>query len=251
MNGFEFLAYGASALAIVVAAGAIIPNPFRDQIRATLSILTGGLLDGLTTELQRAQRRLKVLQAEIAEGQRVASDMRGTVNHHKNNILKRLEKELADAEADYALAVERKLGTDVENDMLDKVAGAETSVAEEKVNIEVLQKAADETRLAIAKAAKEVQKLARTVAAKEVRDSATKILDTAGKILQETKDIGNATSEIGKDLDKIDEKYEQAKARFEDSQGSEAQRKLDEAKEQRSREDILKRMQERRAAGQK
>ncbi|MBX9573854.1 MAG: hypothetical protein K2X77_33465 [Candidatus Obscuribacterales bacterium] len=251
MTGFDLIAYGTVSVIALVAAGAIIPNPFRDKIRETLSILTFGLLDGMTTELQRAKRRLAVLQAEIAEGQRTASDMRGTVNHHKNNILKRLEKELTEAEADYALAVDRKLGTEVENDMLDKVAAAETAVAEEKVNIEVLQKAADETRLAIAKAAKEVQKLARTVAAKEVRESATKILDTAGRILQETKDVGNATSEIGRDLDKIDEKYEQAKARFEDSQGSEAERKLEEAKAQRSREDILKRMQERRAAGQK
>ena len=248
MTGFDLIAYGTASVVALVAAGALIPNPFRDQIRATLSVLTFGLLDGLTTPLQRAQARLKVLQGDIAEGQRKASDMRGTVNHHKNNILKRLQKELSDAEADYALAVEKKLGTDVENDMLDKVASAETSVAEEKVNIEVLQKAADETRLAIAKAAKEVQKLARDVAAKEVRDSATKILDAAGRVLQETKDVGNATSDIGRDLDKIDEKYEQAKARFEDSQGSEAERKLEEAKAQRSREEILKRMQERKAA---
>lgn len=251
MNGYEFLAYGASAIAIIVAAGAIIPNPFRDKIRETLAIFTGGMLDSMTTELQRAQRRLKVLQGEIAEGQRKASDMRGTVNHHKNNVLVRLTKELTDAEADYAFAVEKKLGDDVTNDLLDKIANAETAVAEEKVNIEVLQKAADEARLAIAKAAKEVQKLGRTVAAKEVRESATKILDTASKILHETKDIGNATSEIGKDLDKLDEKYEQAKARFEDSQGSEAERKLEEAKAQRSREEILKRMEARKAAEKK
>ena len=247
MTSFDLIAYGTVSVAAIVAGLAIIPNPFRQSVRDTLSIFLEGLLSSATTELQRAENRLKVLEKELSNNQRIASDMRGSVNHNKN-LLNTRKAELKKAEDDLQLAIDQKLGKNVEDDCIDAIGAAEEAVHVQALVVEDFQKSADTVRLAIAKAAKEVQALGRTVQSKAARDTATKVLSSAADILQATKEMGKATSEIGRDLDKIDEKYEQAKTRLEDSQGSKTERKLEEARANKQREDIRKRMEERRAA---
>ncbi len=253
MNGFEFLAYGASTLAIIVAAGAIIPNPFRDKIRDTLSILTFGLLNGATTEIQRAEARVRVLAAELAANEAEASKITGSANHQKKKLAD-LKTALTTAEDNLATAMADKSGKFTQADideLTDKVGDAETEVNTQQVAVDDITKAADAVRLAVVRSAKELKKLTSKVKTAAVRDQATGALNKASSILKATKDFSNLTSDIGHDLDKIDEKYEQAKQRFEDAQGSDTDRKVEEEKEKKQREDIRKRMEERAKNGGK
>ncbi len=245
MNAYEFIAYGAGIFAAVVAVLAIVPNPFRQSVRDTLAILIGKGLNSSTSELERAERRVAVLAAEIKENERKASDLRGTLNHNKNKV-GTLKKELAAAEADYDLAKEQKLGEAAEADCIDKIGQAEEALRAQEVVVSDIEKAVDATRLAVAKAAGELKKLQNKVKTAAARDVATKAITSAASVLDTTKDMAKATSEIGRDLDKIDEQYEQAKSRFEDAQGSETERKLEEARRNKEREEIKKRMEERR-----
>ena len=245
MNGFEFAAYGAGIFAAGVAVLAIVPNPFRQSVRDTLAILIGKGVASTTTEIERAERRVAVLAAEIKDNERKASDLRGTLNHEKNRLADR-KKELGAAEADYDLAKEQKLGDKAEQDCLDKIGEAEEAFRTQEAVVADIEKSVDATRLAVAKAAGELKKLENKVKSKAARDVATKAISSASNVLEASKDIAKATSEIGRDLDKIDEKYEQAKARFEDAQGSETERKLEEARRNKEREEIKKRMEERR-----
>jgi hypothetical protein len=247
MNTIDLLVT-VSGVAIVAVAGlAIIPNPFRQSVRDTLAILIGKGINSTTTELERAERRVDVLAAQIKENERHASDLRGTLNHEKNHLTDR-QNELKTAEADYKLAKEQKLGEKVENDCIDKIGAAEEAMHTQEGVVNDIQQSVDATRLAVAKAAGELVKLQNLVKSKAARDVATKAINSASNVLETSKDIAKATSDIGRDLDKIDEQYEQAKTKFEDAQGSETERKLEEAKANKAREDIKKRMEEREAA---
>ena len=253
MNGYEFLAYGASALAIAVAAGAIIPNPFRDKIREVLSVLTFGLLNSATSEIQRAEARVRALAADLAANEAQASKITGSANHQKQRLAA-LKSALKAAEDNLATAMSDKSGKWTQADideLTDKVGDAETEVNSQQQAVDDISKAADAVRLAVVKSAKELKKLTTKVKTAAVRDQATGALNTASSILKATKDFSNLTSDIGHDLDKIDEKYEQAKQRFEDAQGSETDRKIEEEKEKQQRDEIRKRMEERMKNGGK
>lgn len=244
MNVFQFALYVGGFIACALAVMAVIPNPFRQGIRDTFSIIFGGLLKSSTTNLQRAELRVKQLSAQIDNDKRKSSDLRGTLNNEKNHLSQRQE-ELKAAEADYELAKEQKLGEQAEADCLDKIGAAEEAVSSQQSVVNDIQSSVDATRLAVAKAAGELKKLQNVVKTKAGRDVATKAISSAADVLKTSKDIAQTTSQIGHDLDKIDEEYEQAKARFEDAQGSETERKLEEARQKKQREDIRKRMEER------
>lgn len=244
MDIFTFALYIlASAFALLVI-GAIVPNPFRQKIRDTISIFLGKTLDNASSEIDRAELRVNKLAAETKENERKASLLRGSLNHEKNQLVK-LKDELKQAEADYELAVADKLGEAVEADCLDKVGLAEEAVAQQEVAVADIEKSVDAVRLAVAKAARELKSLQNKVKTASVRSKATAAISSAADTLETSKDIAKATGELGRDLDKLDEQYEQAKTRFEDSQGSEAERKLEEAKQKRQRDEIKKRLEER------
>ncbi|MBX9573855.1 MAG: hypothetical protein K2X77_33470 [Candidatus Obscuribacterales bacterium] len=253
MTGFDLIAYGSVSVIALVAAGAIIPNPFRDKIRDTLSILTFGLINGATTEIQRAEARVRALAAELAANEAQASKITGSANHQKAKLAD-LKRALSAAEDNLATAMADKSGKWTQKDideLTDKVGDAETEVTTQQQAVDDISKAADAVRLAVVKSAKELKKLQSKVKTAAVRDQATGALNMASGILKATKDFSNLTSDIGHDLDKIDEKYEQAKQRFEDAQGSETDRKIEEEKEKKQREDIRRRMEERAKNGGK
>jgi chromosome segregation ATPase len=247
MNGYEFVAYGAATVVAGLAVVAIVPNPFRQSLRDTVAIWFGKGINSTTTEIERAERRVAVLAATIKEQERHCSDLRGTLNHEKNKLVT-AQGELKKAEADYDLAKEAKLGDAAEKDCLDKIGAAEDAMHVQEGVVADIQKSVDVSRLAVAKAAGELQKLQNTVKSAAAKAVATSAINNASDVLQATKDLSKATSDIGKDLDKIDEKYEQAKTRMEDAQGSETDRKLEEARRSKERDDIKKRMEERRNA---
>lgn len=238
---------GTGIVVVVVGAAAIIPNPFRDTVRDALSVWFGRGSKLGTSEIERAEARVRALEAQIKEDNRKVSDLRGSLNHAKNVLTDR-KSDLKKAEADYELAREQKLGEQAEQDCLDAIGAAEEAMRAQESVVEDFQKSVDVTRLAVAKAASEVKKLALKVQSKAAKDAATRVMNSASKVLEDTKDIAKATSDIGKDLDAIDEKYEQAKARLEDAQGSETERKLEEARKNKERDEIRKRMEERKNA---
>ena len=245
MNGFDLALYGTASVAAIVAALAIIPNPFRQGVRDTLSIFLGGWLKSSTTEIQRAELRVSQLEAQLKKDELTASNLRGTLNHAKNQLTA-AKAELKKAEDNYQLAVDSKLGKQAEDDCTDAIGAAEEVVSAQTGVVADFQNAADAVRLAIVKAAKELKSLSTLVKSKAAKDVAAKALGSAADILKATKDIAKATSDIGHDLDKIDERYEQAKSRLEDAQGTETERKLEEARNQAKRDEIRKRMEERR-----
>ncbi len=244
MNMFQFAFYVGGFVVAALAVLAVVPNPFRQRIRDTFSILFGKGLGKATSEIERAELRVAQLDSQIKGNERTASDLRGTLNHEKNKLQTRKDEQAA-AEADYKLAVEDKLGDNVVNDSLDKVGLAEEAVHAQETVVEDIQKSVDATRLAVAKAAKELKGLQNKVTSKAARAKATAAANSAAGVLEASKDISKATSDLGKDLDKVDEQYEQSKTRFEDQQGSESERKLEEARNNRARDEIRKRMEER------
>jgi phage shock protein A len=241
---FQLILIGGGCVVGLLAVLAVVPNPFRQGIRDTFSILFGKLLGSATSEIERAEQQVARLETQIKQNEHTASDLRGTLNHEKNKLTATKE-DLKKTEADYQLAKEDKLGEATENDCLDKIGIAEEAVHTQELVVEDIQKSVDATRLAVAKAAKELKGLQNKVKSKAARAKATSAIKSAATVLETSKDISKTTGELGRDLDKIDEQYEQAKARFEDSQGSDAERKLEEAKAKRERDAILKRMQDR------
>jgi len=245
----------AGVVIVLIALALIVPHPNRQLLRDTLSIWTEKFLELFTSATERANRKIEKMREKLDGEKTRASDLRGSLNHQVKNVLAKRQGELDQAEADYALAQSSgKFSQEELNSFLDKIGAAEVAVAQQNKVIEDYRYALDASRLAIAQSAAAIQRFASEVKSAEAHEVATRALSTAAEILRATSDGSELSSEINGELNKVSEKYEQAKARYEDAMadnkknGSDADRKLAVLKEQNSRDEIVKRIEARRAA---
>jgi hypothetical protein len=230
------------ALVALLVLGCTIPSSFRDNLRLGLGIRIGESVKLLATDAERAEARVNKLADEIAENKRKVSDMRGTLNHEKNNVLVQLNRDLAAAIADYDMVNDELTRNPNDQTLaqtvagqLDKVELARQAVETQEGVVATHQGTVDSAREAIEQARREITQLQGKVRNAKAKEKATTTLKTAASVLEASRDIANRSSGLGKDLNAVDEKHEQAKARFEDAQGSSSDRKVAELRAQRER----------------
>jgi hypothetical protein len=107
---FHFVGAVAVYTALVVVGalflGCLVPSPFRDNLRLGLGIRFGEAVNTLASDAERAEARVNALNEEIKRNQLKVSNLRGTLNHQKNNVLAGLKRDLDTAIGDYDLVEE-------------------------------------------------------------------------------------------------------------------------------------------------
>lgn len=229
-------------LVALVALGCIIPSSFRENLRLGLGIRITEGVNALATDAERAEARVNKLADEISENERTVSELRGTLNHEKNNFLAQLNRDLESAIADYDMVNDELSANPADTTLqaaaasqLDRVELARKAVEDQERVVATHQATVDSAREAIERARRELTQLQGKVRSGKAKEKATVTLGKAASVLEASKDIANRSTGLGKDLDAVDEKHEQAKARFEDAQGSASDRKVAELRAQRER----------------
>lgn len=230
------------ALVALLVLGCIIPSSFRENLRLGLGIRITEGVNALATDAERAEARVNKLADEISENERKVSEMRGTLNHERNNVLAQLNRELQTAIDDYDMVNDELSANPGDTTLqaaaasqLDRVELARKAVEDQEGVVATHQATADSAREAIERARRELTQLQGKVRSGKAKEKATVTLGKAASVLEASKDIANRSTGLGKDLNAVDEKHEQAKARFEDAQGSASDRKVAELRAQRER----------------
>jgi len=223
------LVFGFIAL---IVGGMIIPNPFRDKLRMIVGIKINDALkvDPIKEELALIEKEATI----VANGQRKASELKGTLNNEKNK-LSQVESELTSATSDYNLAASMKdAGKPGADEMvaaqLANVSAKEQERDAQKQVVTDIQSTVDATYDAVAQAKTKLAELQRTAKSHEARAKATEVSNSAAAVLESYKGMNSVGAKINAAGNKVNEKYEQAKARLDDAKGTPAEQAFEQAK---------------------
>jgi chromosome segregation ATPase len=216
----------------LVVLGMIIPNPFRDKLRLLIGIKINKALavDPIDEEMALIDKEAKI----VADGQRKASELKGTLNNEKNK-LSQLETDVTSATNDYNLAAQMKdagqAGADeMVASQLANVGAKEAERDAQKSVVADIQATVDATYSAVSQAKSKLSELQRTAKSHQARAKATQVNDSAAAVLESYKGMNSVGAKINAAGDKVNEKFEQSKARLDDAKGTPAEQAFEAAK---------------------
>jgi len=199
---------------------------FWPKFRQMIGIKAGKSVDGMTTAVEKEKHLYQGLVKQVNANRIRVTNITGDYRHEINKLTK-LQDAAKQAQADYDLAVDRKMPESVQNAKFGDFQTAKGAVETQKSIVEQFAEAEKNARGALEASIKALKKIETQITSDEAKAELKGVYEGAAEAIEAAKSVDGAFSELKQASDQVDRELERAKARMEGAQGSDADREFE------------------------
>ena len=199
---------------------------FWPKFRQLIGIKAGNTVDGMTTAVEKEKYLYQNLVKQVNANRIKVTNITGDYRHEINKLTK-AQDAAKQAQADYDLAVDRKMPESVQNEKFADFQTAKGAVEAQKAVVEQFAGAEKSARGALEASIKALKKIETQITSDEAKAELKGVYEGAAEAIEAAKSVDGAFSELKQASDQVDRELERAKARMEGAQGSDADREFE------------------------